>query len=53
MLETQLRERQQQMTSPDFYKQEKSAITATQEQIKVLEQELEAAYARWEALEDT
>ena len=52
MLETQLRERQQQMTSPDFYKQEKSAITATQEQIKVLEQELEAAYARWEALED-
>ncbi|MCG8382118.1 MAG: ATP-binding cassette domain-containing protein [Gammaproteobacteria bacterium] len=52
MLETQVHELQQQMTSPDFYKQEKSAITAAQEQIKALEQQLEAAYARWEALED-
>jgi ATP-binding cassette subfamily F protein uup len=40
-----------QMGGPDFFKQDKAAITATQSHLAELDSELEQSYARWEALE--
>ena len=42
----------QQMSDPDFYQQDADTITALQQQLAALEEELEAAYTRWEILED-
>ncbi|GAB4300087.1 MAG: ATP-binding cassette domain-containing protein [Thiohalomonadaceae bacterium] len=39
------------MGAPDFYQQDKAAITAVQERLAALEEELMAAYERWERLE--
>ncbi len=39
------------MGSAEFYQKDKSEITATQDELAKLEQELEQAFARWEALE--
>lgn len=39
------------MASGDFYKQGSEAISTTQAQLKSLEEQLAAAYARWEELE--
>ncbi|MEZ5447822.1 MAG: ATP-binding cassette domain-containing protein [Thiolinea sp.] len=50
-LETRMSELQQQMSSPEFYQQGSEAITQAQEQLASLEQELEQAFSRWEALE--
>ncbi len=40
------------MSDPGFYQQDADTITALQQQLAGLETELEAAYARWEILED-
>jgi len=39
------------MGAPDFYQQDKAAITAAQERLAALEEELSVAYERWEMLE--
>ena len=41
----------EQMTRPEFYKQAPEAIAQTAETLKQLEEQLTAAYARWEELE--
>ncbi len=40
------------MTDPGFYKQTGEVIAKTTEELKQIETELEAAYARWEKLEE-
>ncbi len=52
MLETEIAAIQEQMSQPDFFKQDKSLISETQQKSDELEKSLEQAYARWEALED-
>ncbi len=51
----QLEQRQQalqaQTADPAFYKQEPTAIARQAEELRALEAELAAAYARWEALD--
>jgi ATP-binding cassette subfamily F protein uup len=42
---------QQDMSSPDFYRQEEKKVSKTQLQLKQKETELEQLYARWEELE--
>jgi ATP-binding cassette subfamily F protein uup len=39
------------MSAADFFKQDKAVITATQSRLAEIDQALEAAYARWEALQ--
>ncbi len=39
------------MRDPDFYRQDRAAITAAGDRLAALEMELEAAYARWTELE--
>jgi ATP-binding cassette subfamily F protein uup len=39
------------MSDPDFYQRDKAAITAMQDRLAALEDELAAAYERWEMLE--
>jgi ATP-binding cassette subfamily F protein uup len=50
-LETEQRELQARLASPEFYKEPAPAIASALERVKSLEVELAATYARWEALE--
>jgi ATP-binding cassette subfamily F protein uup len=50
-LEQQMAALHEAMTKPGFYQQDKDTITATQDELAKLEQELEQAFARWEELE--
>jgi ATP-binding cassette subfamily F protein uup len=50
-LEQQIADLQQRMAEPGFYQQEADSISATTQQLADLEQELEALFERWEALE--
>ena len=50
-LETQIGELSAAMQSPEFYRQDAAAITATNAQMEQLQAQLDAAYARWQALE--
>jgi len=52
VLETELETLQQQVSAPDFYKNDADTVNGLLSQIKVVEVELQAAYARWEVLED-
>ena len=51
-LEAEIAAIQEQMSQSDFFKQDKSLISETQQKSDELEKSLEQAYARWEALED-
>lgn len=51
-LETKQQAFNQQMSDPAFYQQDAAAITKVQQQVAELEAELNAAFERWEALED-
>jgi ATP-binding cassette subfamily F protein uup len=50
-LEAEQQALHQAMSAPDFYQQDKAAVTATQDRLAALEDELTAAYERWEMLE--
>ena len=50
-LETQIGELSAAMQSPEFYRQDAATITATNTQLAELQVQLDAAYARWQALE--
>jgi ATP-binding cassette subfamily F protein uup len=50
-LETEIEQLHEQMASPDFFQQEKEAITQSQAQLKKAEEQLESSYQRWEELE--
>ncbi len=50
-LETALEAFQQKMAEPEYFKQDGATIAAEREQMEKSEQELSAAYARWEQLE--
>ncbi|MEZ5536663.1 MAG: ATP-binding cassette domain-containing protein [Thiolinea sp.] len=50
-LEQQIAALHDEMAKPEFYQQDKDAITAAQDELEKLEQELEQAFARWEELE--
>lgn len=50
-LESKQEELNATMAEPDFYNGEQSEIDAVLEQVRSIEAELEAAYARWEELE--
>ena len=50
-LETEIAARTQAMHDPGFYQQDGPAIAAANETLAALQSELDAAYARWEALE--
>ena len=52
ILEAEIAVIQEQMSQSDFFKQDKSLISETQQKSDELEKSLEQAYARWEALED-
>ena len=51
-LEQAIRQIHDEMTQPDFFKQEGAVIAARQEELNALETELATAYARWEELEE-
>ncbi len=50
-LETEQAELHQQLADPELYKQNGSEVGTLKSRLTALEQKLEAAYARWEALE--
>jgi len=50
--EAQQEELHQQMASAEFYQQDAEAITAAQQKLEALKNELSRAYSRWEELED-
>jgi len=50
-LEAQIAERTEAMHAPGFFQQDAAAIVAANEALAGLQAELDAAYARWEALE--
>lgn len=50
-LEAEQQALHQAMSAPDFYQQDKTAVAAAQERLAALEDELSAAYERWEMLE--
>ena len=50
-LETRLAEMTATLSDPDFFRGEASAISAHSAGMAELQAELDAAYARWEALE--
>jgi ATP-binding cassette subfamily F protein uup len=50
-LETEIEQLHEKMASPDFFQQEKEAITQSQAQLKKAEEQLESSYQRWEELE--
>jgi ATPase components of ABC transporters with duplicated ATPase domains len=50
-LEAEQQALHQTMSDPDFYQQDKAAVTAMQDRLAALEDELAAAYERWEMLE--
>ncbi len=52
-LETEQETLHQAMSDPDFYQQDAEAISGAQDRLAEVEAELEQAYARWEALEDS
>jgi ATP-binding cassette subfamily F protein uup len=51
-LETEIAARTQAMHDPAFYKQDAAAIAAAGSAMTVLQAELDAAYARWQALDN-
>lgn len=51
-LEAEQTELQQQMSNPEFYQQDAATITQTMDKLKLIETNLEKAYARWEELEN-
>ena len=51
-LETQIGELTAAMQSPDFYKQDAAAITASNAHLADLQAQLDTAYSRWQALEN-
>jgi ATP-binding cassette subfamily F protein uup len=50
-LESEIATRTQAMHDPAFFKQDSTAITAANQSLAALQAELDAAYARWQALE--
>lgn len=52
-LETQMTELQAVMGTAEFYQQDTAKITAKQQELEQLEAQLETAFARWAALENT
>ncbi len=50
-LETEIARRGAAMNDPAFFRQDADAITAANQSLAELQRELDAAYARWEALE--
>jgi ATP-binding cassette subfamily F protein uup len=50
-LETDLAARTARMSEPSFYQQDSAAITAANQALAALQQELDAAYARWAELD--
>jgi ABC transport system ATP-binding/permease protein len=50
-LEARLQAFNQLMSDPDFYQQDADEITRVQQQVKETQDELDAAFERWEALE--
>ncbi len=50
-LETELSELQGKLADPNFFQQEPQAVTAATERMTEIEQELEAAFERWQELE--
>jgi ATP-binding cassette subfamily F protein uup len=52
-LETRVAELGSQMQDPSFYRREADEITATQRELANVQAELDAAYLRWETLEDS
>jgi ATP-binding cassette subfamily F protein uup len=53
VLESEQTELNARMGEADFYRQGSAKITATMERIETVKIELEACYARWQALEST
>jgi len=51
-LEASMAALHEKMADPEFYKQEGAAVAAATSQAAALQQELDAAYARWEELEE-
>ena len=51
-LEQAVKEMHTTMSLPEFYRQEITAQTAARDQLAAMESRLQAAYARWEILED-
>ncbi|MCH2182518.1 MAG: ATP-binding cassette domain-containing protein [Mariniblastus sp.] len=51
-LEQSIQQIHDEMTQPEFFKQEGTAIAARQQALKTLENDLETAFARWEELEE-
>ena len=52
-LEEEQEKLQQAMAEPDFYQQDRTSISAATERLDAINLELEAAYERWEALEES
>ncbi|MCL4194132.1 MAG: ABC transporter ATP-binding protein, partial [Thermoguttaceae bacterium] len=50
-LERQVADIHEEMAAQGFYQQQRDAIVATSDRLRRLEEELAAAYARWEELE--
>ncbi|MDZ7791325.1 MAG: ATP-binding cassette domain-containing protein [Xanthomonadales bacterium] len=51
-LEARMGELSERMNEPDFYRQDSDAIARHNEEVEALQAELDAAYSRWEELED-
>ena len=51
-LESEIASLHEKMAQPDFYQQGGDAIAKTQAELKQLDEDLKAAYARWEELEE-
>lgn len=51
-LEADIAASHEQMAQPEFYQQDGAVIVAAQDQLKTLDEQLQAAYARWEELEE-
>ena len=50
-MEAELRGLHEAMADPAFYRKDGAAITGTKARLEALEEELGAAYGRWEELE--
>jgi ATP-binding cassette subfamily F protein uup len=50
-LETKQTELNQQISAPEFYKQEQVAVTKTLDELKQIDEKLEQVYRRWDELE--
>ena len=51
-LEARMGELSERMNEPDFYRQDSDAIARHNDEVEALQAELDAAYSRWEELED-